>query len=208
MKKFLMMSVKVSGLPLETNRQPSSTTMNIKSVNLLTSMTNNTHFSSPFPPLSDLQTAIDELNAANAASQSGVSGSGTAVNAAKRKLNRVLKAMAAYVEYVSDDDETVAVTSGFNFKQPTHSTPNVFMATQGVQSGTVDLSSPGIGGAYAWEYTLDPIGTSAWLPAATTILANYTVTGLTPGLKYWFRVAAITNEGQQPFGNPIMVHVI
>jgi len=175
---------------------------------VLTSMTNNTNFPTPFPPLSDLQTAINGLNDANAASQSGISGSGTAVNAAKRKLSRVLKAMAAYVEYVSDDDETVAITSGFNFKQPAHSTPNVFTATQGVQSGTVDLGSPAIGGAYVWELTPDPIGISAWSSAGTTILANLTVTGLTPGTKYWFRVAAITNEGQQPFGNPIMVHVI
>jgi hypothetical protein len=176
---------------------------------VVTAMTNNSNFLNPYPVLGLLQTALGILNAAIAAQHPGNKLSTEAVKAAKMEVNRILKALAAYVEFESNTDVLKAMSSGFNLVQgANHSGGNIFSATQGVLSGTVDLSSPAIGGAYAWEFTLDPIIAANWQSATTTILASYTITGLTPGLKYWFRVAAITNEGQQPFCDPIMVHVI
>ncbi len=83
-----------------------------------------------------------------------------------------------------------------------------FSAVQGLQSGSVDVSSPSGGAAYIWEYTADPIVENNWLIAATTTQSGFTINGLTPGLKYWFRVALVTSAGQQPFCNPVMVHVV
>jgi hypothetical protein len=176
---------------------------------ILTAMTNNSNFTNPYPVLGLLQTALTTLNAAIAAQHPGNKLSTEAVTTAKREVNRILEALAGYVQFESNTDVMKALSSGFNLKQAiSYTGGNVFTATQGAASGSVDLGSPAIGGAYNWEFTPDPLVAGNWQSAATTILTSYTVTGLTPGLKYWFRVAPVTSQGQQAFSDPIMVHVI
>jgi hypothetical protein len=157
-----------------------------------------------------LQVAILALSNAVDAQIPGFTASTAAVKEAERQLNRILTALAAYVVYESDADQVKALTSGFSIKQPAQAHANTFTATQGLQSGSADLSSPAIpgGGAFIFEHTADPLSTPNWVTDATTVYASYTVTGLNPGTKYWFRVAQVTTAGQQPFGAPIMVHVV
>lgn len=175
---------------------------------ILTAITNNAYFPSPYPVLALLQTAVTNLNNAIAAQHPGDKSSTAAVVAAKRELNRVLKGLACYVEFESNTDETKALSSGFSLKQAVHAVASAFAATQGLQSGSADVSSPAGGNSYIWGYTTDPIVAANWLIAATTSQASFTINGLTPGTKYWFRVALITPAGQQPWSNPAMVHVV
>jgi len=174
---------------------------------ILTAMTNNTNFTAPYPALSLLQTALTNLNIAIAAHHSGDKASTAAVNAAKRQLNRVLKALA-YIEFESDTDDVKALSSGFSLVASRQAVATVFSAVQGLQSGSVDVSSPAGGSSYIWAYTGDPIVAANWLVAGTTTQSSFTINGLTPGTKYWFRVALVTSAGQQPWENPMMVHVI
>ena len=177
---------------------------------ILLAMTGNANFPNPYPALNLLQAAILALSNAVDAQIHGVPATTAAVTKAKRDLNRLLTALAAYVVYESDDDDVKALTSGFSLQGPPQAQSNTFTATQGVQSGTVDVDSPAIpgGGAFIFEHTADPLSTPNWIVDATTVYSSYTVTGLNPGTKYWFRVALVTTEGQQPFGDPIMVHVV
>lgn len=99
---------------------------------ILTAMTNNVYFTNPFPTLSFLQTAITNLIGVIAAQHPGDKASTAAVKAAKYELNRVLKPLAAYVEYISNTDETIALASGFSLKRVTHVRLGAFIAVQGV----------------------------------------------------------------------------
>ena len=175
---------------------------------ILTAMTNNVNFTNPFIPLSALQVAITALIHAIAAQHPGDKASTSAVKAAKYELNRVLKPLAAYVEYISNTDETVALGSGFSLKRIKFPQLHAFIAVQGLQSGSVDVNSPTGGNSYIWEYTPEPIVEANWSVAAITTQANFTINGLNPGIKYWFRVALITSKGQQPWSNPVIVHVV
>jgi chitodextrinase len=41
-----------------------------------------------------------------------------------------------------------------------------------------------------------------WKFATTSTRSSATVTGLTPGTRYWFRVAATAPAGQSPWSSP------
>jgi hypothetical protein len=176
---------------------------------ILTAMTNNAYFPNPYPVLSLLQTAVTNLVNAIANQHPGDKTSTEAVTAAKEELNRVLTALAGYVAFESDTDKLKALSSGFSLTKTKGGVAvSAFTAVQGLQSGSVDVGSPVGGKSYIWGYTLDPIVAANWLVAATTAQPDFTINGLTPGVKYWFNVALVTPAGQQPACNPIMVHVV
>ena len=164
-------------------------------------------FPTPFPVLSLLSTALQTLKDAMLLPPSKQTTAD--ISAAKKEIWRILKPLAAYVEFICNNDQGKLLSSGFSLVKPRVPSPNVFAAAQGLQSGSVDVDSPAIGGAYGWQYTTDPLtANSVWLLAATTTVTSYTINGLTPGVKYWFRVVVITSAGDQPASDPIMVHVI
>ena len=81
------------------------------------------------------------------------------------------------------------------------------MVKQGVLSGTVWLETgSGSRVAYKWEMSPDPIGN--WVQVDVATLSKTTITGLNPGLKYWFSVALVTSKGTKNYSDPYMVHVI
>jgi len=175
---------------------------------ILACFTGNVNFPNPYPVLNLLQTAITNLSNAIAAQHPGDKASTSAVKDAKRQLNRVLKALAGYVEFETGTDQTKALTSGFSLAKVRTAIVSAFTVVQGEQSGSVDASSPAGGTSYLWGYTTDPIVDANWLTAGITTQSSFTINGLTPGVKYWFRVALITPAGQQSWSTPIMVHVV
>lgn len=123
---------------------------------------------------------------------------------------KVLNVMKSAAELECDNDEVKATSSGFAIKQVGIPKPKIFNATQGSLSGTVDLISPYAGShaAYVWEMIADPINANTWQQIKITNNTSYTITGLTAGNKYWFRVKAIVQDIEQPYTDPHMVHVV
>ena len=99
------------------------------------------------------------------------------------------------------------LTSGFNLKTIAPKSSKSFIAKQGKLSGTVylEINSYGIA-AYAWEMSTDPIST--WTPVGLTTLSKTIVTGLTPGVKYWFRVSVTKGKGIAAVSDPYTIMVI
>ena len=131
----------------------------------------------------------------------------------KNKVKRVVKVLLlikSTAEFEANDDEVKAISSGFMIKQSTILKPKVFNATQGPNTGTVLLECvyAGSRASYVWEYVTDPINPSDWKQLKVTNNATYTASGLTPGIKYWFRVKAIIKDEDQPYEDPHMVHVV
>lgn len=132
------------------------------------------------------------------------------IKGAQQYMVKVLHLVMASVELECDNDEVKAASSGFSIKQPGLPKAKVFNANQGSLSGTVDLQSPYAGphAAYVWEMVADPINANTWQQIKITNNTGCTMSGLTPGNKYWFRVKAIVQDTEQPYTDPHMVHVV
>ncbi|MES2513634.1 MAG: fibronectin type III domain-containing protein [Bacteroidota bacterium] len=159
------------------------------------------------------QTYLPALATARADLQNAITAAVPSAINIKSKVKKVVKMLLfikANAEYEANDDELKASTSGFAIKQTAVAKPKVFKATQGQLSGTVNLESPFAGNraSYVWETITDPIDQNTWQQVKVTNNASYTITGLTPGIKYWFRVKAIIKDEDQPYTDPHMVHVV
>lgn len=77
-------------------------------------------------------------------------------------------------------------------------------ATTGDFDGQVDVAYDKVAGARSYEIqvTTTPLDASSYHHAATSLKSTATVSGLTSGTKYWFRVAAIGSAGQGPWSDP------
>lgn len=174
---------------------------------ILQALTNNSNFTNPYPTLGDLSEAIDALDRALTSSNK----SKVLINEAAAELQSVLLTLKAYVQRESKGDEAVAISSGFALAASTNShQPQTFQVKQNSLSGTVDLECPFAGNkaAYVWEVTPDPINSNAWKQFKISNSTSTSLSGLTAGTKYWFRVKAIVKDKEQAYLDPLMLHVI
>ncbi len=176
---------------------------------ILTSLTGNTNFTGIYPGLTVLSAAITALNTAVTNQIKGVKSTTTAVRDAETQVRRVLKVMAAVVEYISNNNQTIALSSGFSIKSHTPKTVNDFNALHGLLTGSVNVKSKAfIDGSYIFQYTTTPLVPASWVTSATLKQVKHTITGLTPGVMYYFRVIVITRTGQQAPSTPINLMVV
>lgn len=196
-----MSNVNLSAYPLGADANELAVHAN----HIVTSMTGNSHFPGAVSSVVILGGAkTDLLSAINAPMPES-----KVIKARFMFLQKALKLVKAWVEVECKNDELIALTSGFSLITSSKRPPQTFAAYQGQQSGTADLECAFAGkAAYVWEMTTDPIGGSIWQFIKITNTTIVQVKGLTPGLKYWFRVKAIVNDEEQAYSDPIMLHVI
>ena len=188
-------------------RDLSNADLAIYTQSVITATTAQAVFSSVSNIVSLLQTANATLNTALLAQKPGNKASTSALHAAATDVKRLLKLLAANIEFISHNIENVALSSGFTIKKPNTRDAKTFKAKQGKTSGTVDLEINSYGkAAYQWEMSPDPIG--IWSPLEVTVTSKTMVSNLVPGTKYWFRVAVITSKGKKDYADPHLVHVV
>lgn len=162
---------------------------------ILQSMTGNPNFPTPTPPLTD-------LSAANAAFATALANPKSASNTALKKQLRasliaLLNQLALYVQMNCNNDEIIALSSGYSIgktKQPfgVLAKAENFKATP-LHNGAIKLSNKKIAGAdsYIYEYTTAPVTeTSTWTTVNST-KAKTVISNLTSGTCYAVRVAGI-----------------
>ena len=177
-----------------------------KGRHIVTSITNNTTFPTPNPPLTEVTAALEELDKAQAAVQVAKSEVATRVltqDSAETKVNQMLTQLAGYVESVAGTDDALITSIGMETKAsrsapqaPT--VPQGLSATAGDHEGEIKLSWKPISNArsYAIESSQDPATATTWTHVGVATSANKAITNLTSGKRYWFRVAAIGAGGQ------------
>jgi hypothetical protein len=176
---------------------------------ILTGMNNNANFINPFPAVNILQQTLNDLNVALNNLHPGDTTSTSAMHDKEYELDRTLRMLAAYVEYQSHDNPTVILSSGFSLKQRISRSAPVFTVMHGTLLGGVDLITKSVtGAAYLWQYCPEPMVESGWTATKITNHTTCSYAGLTTGAKYWFRVAVIINDEQQPFSDPVMLMVL
>ncbi len=130
-----METVKIIAVP----RDMSDADLVIYSQNIHTSTSGSTVFSSTSAVLSNLLTANANLNVALLAQKPGDKSSTSNLRAASKEVKRLLRLLAANVEFISNNNEATALSSGFSVKKPIVRDAKTFNAKQGKMSGTVYL---------------------------------------------------------------------
>lgn len=157
------------------------------------------------PTDAQVQTAQDDLSDADAAV-----GAAEVALAQKRQdreakeeaWDTVMTARANNCEAVTPNDLAALASTGFPLRGSTTNTvgdlpaPGDVTAKASDNEGQIDLRCEAVRGAstYEWQQRLHTDATG-WQPLRTTTTARTSVTGLTPGTVYAFRVRAIGAAG-------------
>jgi hypothetical protein len=185
-----------------------------KARTIVTSLTGNPNFPTPSPTLVLITGAIDALETAAATVQADKAKLKTDVSAQSEKedsLDQLITQLAGYIQSVAGDDETKILSAGLDTKAKASSAaeptlPEALTPTAGDHDGEVDLSWDPVPRAksYIIEFSVDPPTDTSWKHAGVSPRSSFTVTGLTPGTRYWFRVAAVSTGGQSGWSDPAM----
>jgi len=181
--------------------------------NLDKALTDNANFTTPNPTLVSLKAAAEDLekktaSAAEIRKQSQIAT--LAQDDAEDELDAQLTTLGSYVETTSGGDEAKILSAGLAVKTAATpagplSAPGPVSATTGDDAGEADLLWPRLAGAKSFviQYATDPNAADGdWKFATTSTKSSATVTGLIPGTRYWFRIAATGTAGQSPWSSP------
>jgi hypothetical protein len=154
-------------------------------------------FATPNPPITSVQTAIDDLEAA---AQDAADGGKTKTAIMHDKEDALMKLMfdlAHYVESVANGDSEVVHLASMHEKQkPVFHAPE-FQVENGADRGDVWCRvKPKTKTVYKWQYCKDPMGTNAWTDFSITDVASVHIGPLVTGATYWIRVIFIGRSGE------------
>jgi hypothetical protein len=189
---------------------------NIKNViafaqNVASSMDNNPAFPSPNPPIATLLADVAALSAAESAILSRTKGTVETRNARLAAVRSDLYSLRAYVQSIGSRETAVNASAliesaGMTSRNPRPYGKPVLAAKQRPIHGTVLLMAKMVGrtAAYTWQYSTDQI---TWTSVRQTIQAKTTVSGLEVATTYWFRVQALTRQGEQTVSQTVSLLV-
>jgi len=180
---------------------------------VIAKMTENDHFPKPDEPLTEAKSVVDNLEAAQLKAIDGGHSATVAMHNCEVKADAAFRILAAYVTRIANGDEEITLSSGFHTsadRTPLQK-PELSVAN-GNLSGSVTLTAKAVlgAGAYIWyqaEGTL-PTDDKAWTIAGYSKQATFSVTRLTPGVKYWFRMQAIVSTGVADFTAAVSIMVV
>ena len=163
-------------------------------------MTGNPSFPNPTPTLTQVTAAINALSVAETAALARTKGAVLVRNAARVALVTLLKQLLGSIQTTADGDvensAAIIASAGVAVRKTAVRPPRAFHATAGDVGGSAKLVVPAAGkrAAYDWEYSVD--GGKTWTPAASTLGARTTITGLPSGTTVQFRFRALTKGGE------------
>jgi len=186
-----------------------------KARQIVAALTGNASFPTPSPALAVITTAINETETAAAEAQQARQTAKEKTSVQNQKedaLERLMSQLAAYVESVAGDDPQLILSAGMDTRgrsavaSETTAQPQGLAASAGDHDGEIDLSWDKVPGAksYVIERNSDPPTDKDWAHAGVSTRSAFTVGGLTPGARYWFRVAAVNANGQSGWSDPAM----
>src|SRR5215218_8031431 len=139
---------------------------------IVTALTDNASFPNPSPPLTEVTTAVDELEKAFAsvqAARSEVATKSTTQDNAATRLEQTLTQLAGYVESVAGKNDTLITSAGMETKSAPSApavpgAPQGLSAAAGEHDGEINLVWRPVTNArsYIVEFSLDPAAANAW----------------------------------------------
>jgi hypothetical protein len=183
-----------------------------KAQQIVAAITGNPNFPTPTPTLASVTTDINDLSAAFTAAQAArqtAKEKTSDQNAKEDTLDQTVQQLAAYVQSVAGNDESKILSAGMDTRSVSvagsepASQPQALTPTEGDRDGEIDLTWDKVPGSksYVIEQGTGP-QPAAWTHGGVSTKSAFTAAGLTSGSRYWFRVAAINNNGQSGWSDP------
>jgi len=202
-------------IKLELDRRTDTEVMDLSTLIVKQMGDNAPIFTQPDPPLATLTTqaaTMKSLMDQRAALLQKAQSLTVEIRDARNQLESSIATQSAYVEKLikdlpDDQAEATAKKAGMDVADTPGGTigalPKIegLTATQGDASGEVDLSwNPIKRGLqnYLVELTEDPAAQTGWRFAMNSRKSNCSITGLTSGKRYWFRVTPEGSAGPGP----------
>ena len=175
-------------------------------------MTGNANFTTPAPSLASITTAATALETAYNAAQTARQVAKSLTSAQQVKdaaLDFLLTQEANYVQNTSNGDRTKIESSGFGVRNTPAPIGPLAMVTDlavapSQNEGSADLKWKPVHGAKSYLIERAPDATTlAWNGIAAPTKARASVNTMTPGQKYWFRVAGVGAAGPGPWSEEV-----
>ena len=152
---------------------------------------------------------INKLEGYYLSSRSGDHQQIALMHQAEAEFDDFFRTLARYVDRISAGDEAIILSAGFHLaKQPAPSERSEFSVEPGDAPCSMWLKYRPFEGAvsYVWQYYIgaDAPPEDGWLFAGASTQSSFLMTGLPSKANVWFRGAAVTKNGLQPFSAPIM----
>ena len=171
---------------------------------ILSGMTGNPNFATPFPALTDVSAQLAAYAAAlldhdnkHAAAENAT----TLKDNQRELLERLITRLANYVDNVADGDAVIIQSANIPVRDTAAPVgqlppPGNLRARASLNDGQVDLDCEPCNGAstYEWQCRLHVDG-QEYVTVKTSTSSRIELTGLTPGALYAFRVRAIGAAG-------------
>jgi len=184
-----------------------------KARQIVAALTGNTGFPTPSPALAAITGAANDVENAFGESQTARQTAKEKTNVQNQKedvLNGMLTQAAAYVESVAGGNEQMILSAGMDVRAPAvpatdpPGQPQALTPTAGDRDGEIDLSWDPVSGAksYVIDRSGDPVTPTSYSHGGVSTKSTFTADGLSSGTRYWFRVAAVNNNGQSGWSDP------
>ena len=166
------------------------------------------YFTTPHPALSVVLSAVSELQTAEAQAQGGGTAKTEIVRVKREIVENLLTELGHYVEDIANlpGNETIAeliiLSAGMKVKRFTPRQKKGFsIKPSGV--GAVKLTAEKvIRGSHEWQYTATPGSAASWIDAGLGTKASITISGLTSGVRYYFRHRRVLKTGPTEWDGP------
>ncbi len=179
---------------------------------IVDAMTGNASYPTPAPTLSSVTNKMIALGSAytdgQAARLESLQKTQTLVDV-DTEADDLLGLLAAYVDNASGGDATVIQSAGMQVRSEPAPVgplpaPENLRPVEGEMPGEVALQWNPVSNAksYSLQQTQDITVPASWVHVLNCTKGKLSVSGLTVGQRYWFRVAAVGSAGQGPFGEP------
>ncbi len=165
-----------------------------KTQEILAALTGNAAFPTPQPPLADVQTALDEFEAAMLAAANRDHIKIELKNLKREALLAQLNRLAQYVQVSSDGGMEKMLSSGFDLSKtrgPVGPLPKPSgFKVSAIGTGTMKLSLNAIDGADNYQYEYRKADSENWQMQILS-KSRVSISGLESGMEYLFRVTAL-----------------
>ena len=165
-------------------------------------MAGNKNFPEPTPALADLNNSIQLFSDALALAKSRDRVRVAIKNKHRQQVQALLVNLASYCSFTAQGDRSLLASSGFVLNAETSTTkllaqPENFTVQPGNNSGEIYLYINTVPNAktYLFLYGPSSMDNDAWFHAVNS-QPYFTITGLTPGTVYSFKIGATGSKGQ------------
>lgn len=183
-----------------------------RAATIVNKMTGNPNFPAPAPQLSAISDQVERLKARITEQEAAFrtyQQKSVEVHDEREQLTRLLEEEAAYVQVLSDGDEAIILSSGYDVRQkpvPLGMLPATqnMLVFEGSGDGEVIATWNPLKGArsYVVELSTDVSNPDAWMYQSTTTKAKVVLQGLESGKRIWLRVAAVNAAGKGAYSDP------